>query len=166
MTMAASTSLGRQPRARPAHQELINDLPPGVEVFHRDELDRIQRELRDIAGCTALIYDQTCATEKRRRRKRGTLAAPTKTVIINELVCEGCGDCGVASNCLSVEPVETEFGRKRRINQSTCNKDYSCVKGFCPSFVTIEGGHSRARKEKKGDLAAPAPIPRSGVAGG
>ncbi|HRM50306.1 MAG TPA: indolepyruvate ferredoxin oxidoreductase family protein, partial [Alicycliphilus sp.] len=118
-------SLAANP-ARAKHQELLNDLPPGVEVFHRDELDRIQRELRDIAGCTALIYDQTCATEKRRRRKRGTLAAPTKTVIINELVCEGCGDCGVASNCLSVEPVETEFGRKRRINQSTCNKDYSC----------------------------------------
>ncbi len=152
-------SLAANP-ARAKHQELLNDLPPGVEVFHRDELDRIQRELRDIAGCTALIYDQTCATEKRRRRKRGTLAAPTKTVIINELVCEGCGDCGVASNCLSVEPVETEFGRKRRINQSTCNKDYSCVKGFCPSFVTIEGGQlKKPRKEKKGDLAALPPIP-------
>ncbi len=146
--------------ARAGHPELLNDLPPGIEVFHRDELDRIQREFREIAGCTAIIYDQTCATEKRRRRKRGTLATPAKTVVINELVCEGCGDCSVQSNCLSVEPVETEFGRKRRINQSTCNKDYSCVKGFCPSFVTIEGGQlKKPRKEKKGDLAALPPIP-------
>ncbi|MBS0509477.1 MAG: indolepyruvate ferredoxin oxidoreductase family protein [Proteobacteria bacterium] len=146
--------------ARAKHGELLNELPPGVPVFHRDELDRIQRELRDVAGCTALIYDQTCATEKRRRRKRGTMAAPTKTVIINELVCEGCGDCSVQSNCLSVEPVETPFGRKRRINQSTCNKDYSCVKGFCPSFVTIEGGQlKKPKKEKKGDLASLPPIP-------
>ncbi|WP_019375161.1 indolepyruvate ferredoxin oxidoreductase family protein, partial [Melaminivora alkalimesophila] len=146
--------------AREGRPELLNDLPPGVEVFHRDELDRIQRELRDIPGCTALIYDQTCATEKRRRRKRGKLATPAKTVIINELVCEGCGDCSVQSNCLSVEPVETDFGRKRRINQSTCNKDYSCVKGFCPSFVTIEGGQlKKPKKEKKGDLASLPPIP-------
>ncbi|OJX34037.1 MAG: indolepyruvate ferredoxin oxidoreductase [Burkholderiales bacterium 68-12] len=135
-------------------------LAEGVTVHHRDELDRIQRELRDIPGCTALIYDQTCATEKRRRRKRGKLATPAKTVLINELVCEGCGDCSVQSNCLSVEPVETPFGRKRRINQSTCNKDYSCVKGFCPSFVTIEGGQlKRPKKEKKGDLASLPPIP-------
>ncbi|MCW0038407.1 indolepyruvate ferredoxin oxidoreductase family protein, partial [Acinetobacter baumannii] len=102
-------------------------LAEGVTVHHRDELDRIQREFRTLKGCTAIIYDQTCATEKRRRRKRGTLATPDKTVVINELVCEGCGDCSVQSNCLSVEPVETEFGRKRRINQNTCNKDYSCV---------------------------------------
>ena len=135
-------------------------LAAGVTVHHRDELDRIQRELREIAGCTALIYDQTCATEKRRRRKRGKLATPDKTVIINELVCEGCGDCSVKSNCLSVEPVETPFGRKRRINQSTCNKDYSCVNGFCPSFVTIEGGQlKKPKKEKKGDLASLPPIP-------
>ena len=146
--------------ARAKHQELINDLPPGVEVFHRDELDRIQREMRETKGCTAIIYDQTCATEKRRRRKRGQLATPAKTVIINELVCEGCGDCSTQSNCLSVEPVETEFGRKRRINQNSCNKDYSCVKGFCPSFVTIEGGElKKPRKEKKGDLTAMLPIP-------
>jgi indolepyruvate ferredoxin oxidoreductase len=110
---------------------------------------RIQREFREIKGCTAIIYDQTCATEKRRRRKRGTLATPDKTVVINELVCEGCGDCSVQSNCLSVEPVETEFGRKRRINQNTCNKDYSCVKGFCPSFVTVEGGSSRSPRRRR-----------------
>jgi len=120
-------------------------LPPGVLVQHRDLLDRIQREFREIAGTTAIIYDQTCATEKRRRRKRGTLVDPAVRVVINELVCEGCGDCGVQSNCLSVEPLETEFGRKRTINQSTCNKDMSCLKGFCPSFVTVEGGKLKAK---------------------
>jgi indolepyruvate ferredoxin oxidoreductase len=114
-------------------------------VHHRDELDRIQREFREIPGTTAIIYDQTCATEKRRRRKRGTMADPAVRVMINELVCEGCGDCGVKSNCLSVEPLETEFGRKRTINQSTCNKDQSCLKGFCPSFVTVEGGKLKAK---------------------
>ncbi len=124
-------------------------LEPGVSVHHRDELDRIQREFREIPGCTAIIYDQTCATEKRRRRKRGTMVDPAKRVVINELVCEGCGDCSAQSNCLSVEPVETEFGRKRRINQNSCNKDFSCVKGFCPSFVTVEGG--QLRKPKKED---------------
>ncbi len=124
-------------------------LPAGVEVKHRDLLDDIQREFRDIKGCTAIIYDQTCATEKRRRRKRGTLVEPTKRVLINELVCEGCGDCGVQSNCMSVEPLETEFGRKRTINQSTCNKDYSCVKGFCPSFVTVEGELKKKSKVGK-----------------
>ena len=138
------------------------DLVAGVSVFHRDELDRIQREMRGILGCTVIIYDQTCATEKRRRRKRGTMVDPAVRVLINELVCEGCGDCGVQSNCMSVEPVETEFGRKRTINQSTCNKDISCVKGFCPSFVTVEGGS--LKKKAKGvsrialpDLALPEP---------
>ncbi|MBN8510552.1 MAG: indolepyruvate ferredoxin oxidoreductase family protein [Burkholderiales bacterium] len=135
-------------------------LEAGVTVHHRDELDRIQREFREIPGTTVIIYDQTCATEKRRRRKRGKLATPDKRVVINELVCEGCGDCSVQSNCLSVEPVETEFGRKRRINQSTCNLDYSCVKGFCPSFVTVEGGTlKKPKKEKRGDLSALPPIP-------
>jgi len=135
-------------------------LEPGITVHHRDELDRIQRELREIEGVTAIIYDQTCATEKRRRRKRGKLATPAKRVVINELVCEGCGDCSVQSNCLSVEPVETEFGRKRRINQSTCNLDYSCVKGFCPSFVTVEGGQlKKPKKEQRGDLSALPPLP-------
>jgi indolepyruvate ferredoxin oxidoreductase len=115
-------------------------LAEGVRVFHRDELDRIQREMREIKGTTVIIYDQTCATEKRRRRKRGTMVDPAVRVMINEEVCEGCGDCGVQSNCLSVEPLETPLGRKRTINQSTCNKDTSCLKGFCPSFVTVEGG--------------------------
>ena len=123
-------------------------LAPGVTVFHRDELDRIQREYRELKGTTAIIYDQTCATEKRRRRKRGTLVEPAKRVVINELVCEGCGDCSVQSNCLSIEPVETDFGRKRQINQNTCNKDYSCVKGFCPSFVTVEGGELKKPKKE------------------
>jgi indolepyruvate ferredoxin oxidoreductase len=135
-------------------------LEPGVIVQHRDELDRIQREFRALKGTTVILYDQTCATEKRRRRKRGKLATPDKRVVINELVCEGCGDCGVQSNCLSVEPVETEFGRKRRINQNTCNLDYSCAKGFCPSFVTVEGGQlKKPKKEKKGNLSALPPIP-------
>jgi len=125
-------------------------LVEGVEVHHRDELDRIQREFRVILGTTVIIYDQTCATEKRRRRKRGTLVDPAKRVVINELVCEGCGDCSVQSNCLSVEPLETEFGRKRQINQSTCNKDYSCTKGFCPSFVTVEGGQLKKKAKGKG----------------
>ncbi len=114
-----------------------------IRIHHRDELDAVQREMRDISGCTVLLYDQACAAEKRRRRKRGKLVDPAKRVVINELVCEGCGDCGVQSNCVSIAPVETEFGRKRTIDQSSCNKDYSCVKGFCPSFVTVEGGTLR-----------------------
>jgi indolepyruvate ferredoxin oxidoreductase len=135
-------------------------LESGVTVHHRDELDALQRQFREITGTTVIIYDQTCATEKRRRRKRGTMAVPSKTVLINELVCEGCGDCGVQSNCLSVEPVETEFGRKRRINQNSCNKDYSCVKGFCPSFVTVEGGTlKKPKREKRGQLSAMATLP-------
>ncbi|MFM7504985.1 MAG: indolepyruvate ferredoxin oxidoreductase family protein, partial [Rubrivivax sp.] len=132
-------------------------LEAGVTVHHRDELDRVQRELREIPGTTALIYDQTRATEKRRRRKRGKMVDPARRVVINELVCEGCGDCSAQSNCLSVEPLETEFGRKRRINQNTCNKDFSCVKGFCPSFVTVEGG--QLRKPKKERLGTPAGLP-------
>ncbi|MBL8328272.1 MAG: indolepyruvate ferredoxin oxidoreductase family protein [Rubrivivax sp.] len=144
----------------PEKYQGVSTLAPGVTVHHRDELDAVQRRLREVKGCTILIYDQTCATEKRRRRKRGTMATPSKTVIINEAVCEGCGDCSVQSNCLSVEPIETEFGRKRRINQNTCNKDFSCVKGFCPSFVTIEGGTlKKPRKEKRGDLSALPPLP-------
>ncbi len=121
--------------------------PTDIEVHDRDELEAVQRKLRDTPGCTVLLYDQTCAAEKRRRRKRGKFPDPAKRVVINELVCEGCGDCGVKSNCVSVAPVETEFGRKRTIDQSSCNKDFSCVKGFCPSFVTVEGG--TLRKPKK-----------------
>ncbi len=113
--------------------------PAGMAIHDREDLDTVQRELAAIPGCTVLIYDQTCAAEKRRRRKRGQYPDPDKRVVINELVCEGCGDCGVQSNCVSVQPLETEFGRKRTIDQSNCNKDFSCVKGFCPSFVTIEG---------------------------
>ncbi|MEO8121853.1 MAG: indolepyruvate ferredoxin oxidoreductase family protein, partial [Rhodoferax sp.] len=134
----------------PEKYKHITGLPEGIAIEHRDELDRIQREFREIKGTTVIIYDQTCATEKRRRRKRGSLVDPAKRVVINELVCEGCGDCGVQSNCLSVEPLETEFGRKRQINQSTCNKDYSCVKGFCPSFVTVEGGQLKKKAKDKG----------------
>jgi indolepyruvate ferredoxin oxidoreductase len=120
-------------------------LPSAVTVHHRDELDRIQRELREIKGVSAIVYEQTCAAEKRRRRKRGTMTDPNQRVFINPDVCEGCGDCSVQSNCISVQPLETEFGRKRKIDQSTCNKDYSCVKGFCPSFVTITGAKITVR---------------------
>ena len=123
------------------------DWAPGVTIRHRSELDAVQRELRECKGISAMIYDQTCASEKRRRRKRNEYPDPAKRAVINEAVCEGCGDCSVQSNCLSVEPLETEFGRKRQINQSSCNKDFSCVTGFCPSFVTVEGG--KLKKPKK-----------------
>ncbi|MCE2774274.1 MAG: indolepyruvate ferredoxin oxidoreductase family protein, partial [Burkholderiaceae bacterium] len=137
----------------PHKYEGVRDLPPGIEVQHRDRLDAIQREFREIKGCTVILYDQTCATEKRRRRKRGTLVDPALRVVINEAVCEGCGDCSDQSNCMSVEPLETEFGRKRTINQSTCNKDTSCLKGFCPSFITVEGG--QLKKKAQAQAASP-----------
>ncbi len=124
--------------------------PEGLTIHHRDDLIEVQKSLAAIPGVTAMIYDQTCAAEKRRRRKRHTFPDPDKRVIINELVCEGCGDCGVKSNCVSVQPLETEWGRKRIIDQSSCNKDFSCVKGFCPSFVTVHG----ARLKKGGGVAA------------
>ncbi len=124
--------------------------PSGVEFVHRDELDAVQKRLREIKGVSILIYDQTCATEKRRRRKRGKLEDPKKRVFINSLVCEGCGDCGVKSFCVSVLPKDTEYGRKREIDQSGCNKDYSCVKGFCPSFVTVHGGGLKKRTGSAG----------------
>ena len=116
---------------------------PNVTFHHRRELDAVQRELREFQGCSVIIYDQTCATEKRRRRKRGKLVDPQKRAFINAAVCEGCGDCSVKSNCLSVLPLETELGRKREIDQNSCNKDFSCVEGFCPSFVTVHGGALR-----------------------
>ncbi|MEI2457231.1 indolepyruvate ferredoxin oxidoreductase family protein [Lysobacter firmicutimachus] len=124
--------------------------PSDVEFHDRKELDAVQKRLRETKGVSVLIYDQTCATEKRRRRKRGKMVDPQKRVMVNTLVCEGCGDCGKKSFCVSVLPKETEFGRKREIDQSNCNKDYSCVNGFCPSFVTVEGG---GLKKKKGSSA-------------
>tara|TARA_R110002020_G_scaffold114595_9_gene263743 strand:- start:1273 stop:4806 length:3534 start_codon:yes stop_codon:yes gene_type:complete len=120
--------------------------PRGVEFYDRSELDAQQKRLREVPGTSVLIFDQTCAAEKRRRRKRGKMPDPAKRTAINSLVCEGCGDCGVKSNCVAVLPKETEYGRKREIDQSNCNKDFSCVKGFCPSFVTIKGGGLRKRK--------------------
>jgi indolepyruvate ferredoxin oxidoreductase len=132
--------------------------PTGLTIHHRDDLNEVQKSLAEIPGVTVLIYDQTCASEKRRRRKRGKFPDPDKRVIINELVCEGCGDCGVKSNCVSVQPLETEWGRKRTIDQSSCNKDFSCVKGFCPSFVTVHG----AKLKKGTGIAADhdlAPLP-------
>src|SRR6202011_215488 len=125
--------------------------PEGATVHHRRELDRIQRELREVNGLSVLIYDQTCAAEKRRRRKRGLYPDPPKRVFINDLVCEGCGDCSQTSNCVSVQPLDTEFGRKRQIDQSNCNKDYSCVDGFCPSFVTVHGGMLKRPKTSSFD---------------
>lgn len=151
-------------RHRPA------DFPPGVTFHDRSALDAVQRELREIPGVTALIYDQACAAEKRRRRKRGQLADPLRRVVINEAVCEGCGDCGKQSNCLSIVPVETEFGRKRQIDQASCNKDYSCLKGFCPAMVTVDGAALKAPHPKGGDLPdtgrlpAPARAPCPGPA--
>jgi indolepyruvate ferredoxin oxidoreductase len=121
----------------------VSDLPPGARVHHRRELDAVQRELREIEGLTVLIYDQTCAAEKRRRRKRGEFPDPPRRAFINDAVCEDCGDCAVQSNCISVKTIQTELGRKRHIDQSSCNKDFSCIEGFCPSFVTIEGGLPR-----------------------
>jgi indolepyruvate ferredoxin oxidoreductase len=126
---------------------------PGVGVYHRRDLQDIERELRDTPGCTVLIYDQTCASEKRRRRKRGTYPDPAVRAFINPEVCEGCGDCSRTSNCLSVVPVETEFGTKRRIDQSSCNKDFSCIEGYCPSFVTVHGAAPVARARAVPDVA-------------
>ncbi|THF55633.1 indolepyruvate ferredoxin oxidoreductase family protein [Pseudothauera rhizosphaerae] len=138
--------------------------PPGTTFHPRGELDAVQRTLRDVEGVTCLIYDQTCAAEKRRRRKKGEYPDPDRRIFINAEVCEGCGDCGQQSNCLSVLPLETPFGRKRQIEQSSCNKDYSCVQGFCPSFVSVEGGRLKKRvarlgRDKLDELIAHLPQP-------
>src|SRR6202012_1627413 len=139
-------------------------LPPGTTRHVRADLDKVQRELREYDGVSVLIYDQVCATEKRRRRKRDKMAQPTQSVVINEQVCENCGDCSAQSSCIAIEPVETSLGRKRRINPTACNVDLSCLKGFCPSFVTVDGAprapdidpHWQARE---GELAANLPTP-------
>jgi indolepyruvate ferredoxin oxidoreductase len=145
--------------AEPERYAHATDLAPGVEVRPRSELIQVQRELREIPGVTVLIYDQVCATEKRRRRKRGTMEAAAKRVMINPLVCEGCGDCSRTSHCVSVEPLETEFGRKRVINQSTCNQDYTCLDGFCPSFITLEGAENAHRRAMPALTADSTPLP-------
>src|SRR5881275_2230178 len=139
-----------------------SEIAPGTKTAHRDELDAVQITLRQVKGASAIVFVQTCAAEKRRRRKRGLLEDPARRVMINPAVCEGCGDCSVQSNCISVEPLETELGRKRAINQSTCNKDYSCLKGFCPSFVTVDGGKLRRRAPADlGDIGdLPEPVSR------
>jgi indolepyruvate ferredoxin oxidoreductase len=161
--------------ARPVH--LVSDnpeqfahlqLPENASLHHRDEMDQLQRQLREIKGVSAIVYEQTCATEKRRRRKRGLMDDPQKRLFINPDVCEGCSDCSVQSNCISILPLETEFGRKRKIDQSTCNKDYSCAKGFCPSFVTVSGGkiakqagatNTQALEQLIGELPQPVTAP-------
>ncbi len=150
--------VSENPDAYPA-----SEIAPGTKTAHRDELDAVMKTLRQVKGASAIVFVQTCAAEKRRRRKRGTMEDPQRRVLINPAVCEGCGDCSVQSNCISVEPLETEMGRKRTINQSTCNKDYSCVKGFCPSFVTVDGGKLRRRAPADlgdiGELPEPASRP-------
>lgn len=143
--------------------------PPDVRIDHRDQLDAVQRELRELDGCTILIYEQTCAAEKRRRRKRNAFPNPPKRLFISKAVCEGCGDCSVQSTCVSITPVETEFGTKRMIDQSSCNKDYSCANGFCPSFVTVHGAEPRKPDAAKLDPALfealPAPVATAGMDG-
>jgi indolepyruvate ferredoxin oxidoreductase len=139
--------------------------PSGMTIHHRDDLDAVQRELATVPGVSVLIYDQTCAAEKRRRRKRGEFADPDKRVIINDLVCEGCGDCSVQSNCVAVQPLETEFGRKRIIDQSSCNKDFSCLRGFCPSFVTVHGAKPRKSFSRREKVAAERPDEGSALSG-
>ncbi len=132
--------------------------PFGTTIHHRSELNSVQQELAAIKGLTAMIYDQTCASEKRRRRKRGLFPDPDRRIVINEQVCEGCGDCGVQSNCVAVGAVETEFGRKRQIDQSSCNKDFSCINGFCPSFVTVHGGVLKKGRGSSDGISYP-PLP-------
>ena len=145
--------------AEPERYASVTDLAPGVEVKPRAELMKVQRELREIPGVTVLLYDQVCATEKRRRRKRGKMDAAPLRVMINPLVCEGCGDCSKTSHCVSVEPLNTEVGRKRKINQSSCNQDYTCLEGFCPSFVTLEGAENPHREHMPALAADSTPLP-------
>ena len=132
----------------------------GVQLVHRDELDLVQRQLRDLTGVSAIVYDQTCATELRRRRKRGLAVDPGVKAFINPRVCEGCGDCSAKSNCISIEPLDTDFGRKRKIDQSSCNTDLSCLKGFCPSFVTVRGGARPSRRQSLDAVFASLRSPR------
>ena len=134
-------------------------LPQGVSLRHRDAMDETQREFREFKGVSVILYDQPCATERRRLRKRGKWADPAIRTFINSEVCEGCGDCGRVSNCMAIEPLETEFGRKRRINQSSCNKDFSCIQGFCPSFVTVQGGRLRKPEATATETRFLPPIP-------
>jgi indolepyruvate ferredoxin oxidoreductase len=139
-------------------------LPEGVTIGHRDTLDEVQRSLRETPGCTVLIYEQTCAAEKRRRRKRGTFPDPAQRLFISKAVCEGCGDCSAQSTCVSLVPIETALGRKRAIDQSSCNKDYSCLNGFCPSFLTIRGAEPRKPQALEVDQARLAALPTAAVA--
>ncbi|HEY8616565.1 indolepyruvate ferredoxin oxidoreductase family protein [Phenylobacterium sp.] len=145
--------------AEPERYEEVTDLAPGVEVKPRADLIAVQKELREVEGVTVLIYDQVCATEKRRRRKRGKMQAAPRRVVINPLVCEGCGDCSKTSHCVSVEPLNTEFGRKRKINQSSCNQDYTCLEGFCPSFITLEGAENPHKEAMPALTADSTPLP-------
>ena len=152
-----AAEMGRYPRGEP--------LADGVTLHHRDDFDKVQRSLRDFPGVSVLIYDQVCAAELRRRRKRGKAPDPQRRVIINQAVCEGCGDCGVTSNCLAVIPVETEFGRKRAIDQSSCNKDMTCLKGFCPSFVTVHGADLRKPRVAAVDSGSIPSLPEPALPG-
>ncbi|NBN79692.1 indolepyruvate ferredoxin oxidoreductase family protein [Microvirga tunisiensis] len=151
----------------PAKYPSATAWPQGTTIDHRDDLLAVERELAAHPGLSVLIYDQTCAAEKRRRRKRGAMPDPDRRVVINDLVCEGCGDCGVQSNCVAIQPLETEWGRKRRIDQSACNKDFSCLKGFCPSFVTLEGAVLRGARAipEPPAVAAPETSALDGVRG-
>src|SRR5690606_9488588 len=146
---------------RPDLYDSNSSLASGVKVYHRDIYDEVQRDIAKEKGVTAIVYEQTCAAEKRRRRKRGKFPDPAKRMFINSAVCEGCGDCSVQSNCVSLWPKETELGRKRQIDQSSCNKDYSCVKGFCPSFVTVLDADLRKPDESElaGDDVGALPVP-------
>ncbi len=155
--------VAEDPSKYPSH----SDFPSTVSIHHRDDLDGVQRDLSEVKGVSVLIYDQTCAAELRRRRRRGLAEDPQTRVVINELVCEGCGDCGVQSNCVAIVPVDTEFGRKRAIDQSACNKDMSCLKGLCPSFVTVSGGKLKGKESDAARALPPLPdlsgIPQPGL---